>query len=102
MDADNNDRIDHIAITVSDVKKTVEWYRQNFNCSIKYEDETWAYLEFANIKLALVVPGQHPSHLAFIREDAEKYGTLKTHRDGTKSCYVNDPNGNAVEIMEPY
>jgi len=96
------DRIDHIAISVEDIKQAVEWYTANFNCKIKYQDETWAYLGFNNINLALVIPGQHPSHLAFIREDAEKYGSLKTHRDGTRSCYVKDPTGNSIEIMAPY
>lgn len=97
-----NDKIDHIAVQVADVKQSVDWYTSNFACTIKYQDDTWAYLEFANIKLALVVPGQHPEHLAFIRQDAETFGELKTHRDGTQSCYVKDPAGNAVEIMKPY
>ncbi len=100
--ATTKDRIDHIAISVSDVKAAVEWYTSKFNCRIKYQDESWAYLGFDNINLALVIPGQHPSHLAFIREDAEDYGTLKTHRDGTKSCYLSDPAGNSIEIMAPY
>lgn len=100
--AAGNDKIDHIAISVSDVKESVEWYTRQFACTVKYQDETWAFLEFANIKLALVIPGQHPGHLAFIRADAENFGTLKTHRDGTQSCYVKDPTGNAVEIMKPY
>lgn len=100
--AAGNDKIDHIAISVSDVKESVEWYTRQFACTVKYQDETWAFLEFANIKLALVIPGQHPGHLAFIRDDAENFGALKTHRDGTQSCYVKDPTGNAVEIMKPY
>lgn len=98
----SKDRIDHIAIPVKDVKAAVEWYTKQFNCKIKYQDDSWAYLGFDNINLALVIPEQHPGHLAFIREDAEQYGTLKTHRDGTKSCYVSDPAGNSIEIMEPY
>lgn len=102
MTVTNRDRIDHVAIPVEDVKKAVEWYTSNFNCKIKYQDDTWAYLGFNNINLALVIPEQHPTHLAFIRDDAEKYGTLKTHRDGTRSCYVADPAGNSIEIMEPY
>ncbi len=102
MNTAERDRIDHIAIPVQNVKEAVEWYTSKFNCKIKYQDETWAYLGFNNINLALVVPNQHPSHLAFIREDAENYGKLKTHRDGTKSCYVKDPAGNSVEIMAPY
>ncbi len=96
------DCIDHIAVSVTDIKRAVEWYTSKFNCKVKYQDETWAYLGFGNINLALVIPDQHPTHMAFIREDAEKYGALKTHRDGTRSCYLSDPDGNYVEIMEPY
>lgn len=102
MPAELRDRIDHIAIAVENVETAVEWYTKNFNCKVKYQDETWAYLGFNNINLALVIPGQHPSHLAFIRENAQEFGELKTHRDGTRSCYIKDPTGNSVEIMEPY
>ena len=28
-----------------------------------------------------------------------KFGALKLHRDGTRSCYVTDPAGNSVEIL---
>ncbi len=93
------DSIHHVAISVQDLKKTVEWYRQHFQCRVSYQDDTWAMLEFANLKLALVIPSQHPPHLAFVSPEAESFGSLKTHRDGTRSCYVKDPSGNAIEIM---
>ena len=96
------DAIDHIAISVKEIKSAVDWYTKTFGCEIEYQDETWAFLKFANIKLALVIPEQHPPHLAFVTPKAETYGTLKTHRDGTRSIYVNDPAGNSVEVMAPY
>ena len=40
-------------------------------------------LEYDNIKLALVLPNQHPPHLAFEKNNAIDYSKLKTHRDGT-------------------
>jgi len=98
----NLDAIDHIAISVKDIGKAVEWYREHFKFKVSYQDDTWAFLEFENIKLALVIPEQHPPHLAFVSEDAETYGELKKHRDGTRSLYVEDSSGNAVEIMAPY
>lgn len=91
--------IDHIAIPVTDVAASVNWYTSNFNCIIEYQDDTWAFLKFDNIKLALVVTHQHPPHVAFVSPDAESYGTLKKHRDGTRSIYIKDPAGNAVEIL---
>jgi catechol 2,3-dioxygenase-like lactoylglutathione lyase family enzyme len=93
------DSVHHVAVAVPDVKTAVDWYTANFQCKVVYQDPTWAFLEFANLKLALVVPSQHPPHLAFVSPEAEKFGTLKTHRDGTRSCYVTDPAGNAVEIL---
>ncbi|MBS2003088.1 MAG: VOC family protein [Candidatus Obscuribacterales bacterium] len=91
--------IDHIAIPVTDVDASVKWYTSEFGCTIEYQDDTWAFLKFENIKLALVVKHQHPPHLAFVSPRAESYGELKTHRDGTRSVYIKDPAGNAVEIV---
>jgi catechol 2,3-dioxygenase-like lactoylglutathione lyase family enzyme len=95
------DAIDHIAIPVEDVASTVDWYKSTFQCEVTYQDDTWAFLRFGNIKLALIVPSQHPAHIAFVSPEAEKFGALQLHRDGTRSCYVKDPAGNPVEIMAP-
>jgi hypothetical protein len=99
MNAKELDSINHLALQVSDVPKALGWYKDTFHCEVMYEDETWALMLFANISLALVTAGQHPPHLAFVREDAEAFGPLKTHRDGTRSTYIHDPFGNAVEII---
>lgn len=94
------DALDHMAIQVQDVQRAVDWYRARFDVRIGYQDDTWALLEFANIRLALVIPQQHPAHLAVWRDDAERFGPLKTHRDGTASIYIKDSEGNCVEIMQ--
>jgi catechol 2,3-dioxygenase-like lactoylglutathione lyase family enzyme len=94
------DTIDHIAITVNNIKEAVAWYREHFKCAVVYQDESWAYLEFANIRLAMVVASEHPSHIRFAVENASKYGVLTTHRDGTRSVYVRDPAGNTVEMVD--
>ncbi|MDQ6662864.1 MAG: VOC family protein [Acidobacteriota bacterium] len=91
--------IDHIAIPVTDIQSAVDWYTSTFRCDVKYQDETWALLSFANIRLALVIPSQHPAHIGFVSPDAERFGELKTHRDGTRSVYVQDPAGNPVEVL---
>lgn len=98
--ASDLDSIHHIAISVSNVAEAVEWYRSQFRCEIGYQDETWALLKFSNISLAIVIPDQHPPHIGYAMPNAEKYGTLKTHRDGTRSTYTSDPFGNIVEIMD--
>jgi catechol 2,3-dioxygenase-like lactoylglutathione lyase family enzyme len=93
------DRLDHVAIPVADVASAVDWYTKTFRCEVKYRDDTWALLAFANTHVALVIPEQHPAHIGFVSPDAGKFGALKTHRDGTRSCYVMDPAGNSVEIL---
>lgn len=95
------DSIHHIAISVEDIAKAVSWYQKTFSCEIEYQDETWALLKFANASLALVLPNQHPPHIGFVSPKAESYGELKTHRDGTRSIYISDSSGNAVELLDP-
>ena len=94
------DRIDHMAIPVTDIAEAVKWYQKSFSCRIAYKDSTWALLEFDNVSLALVMPDQHPTHIAVEREDAAKYGTLNVHRDKTESVYIEDPWKNNVEILQ--
>ena len=93
------DAIDHVAVPVQQIAPAVDWYRKTFKCEIAYQDDTWALLKFANMSLALVVPEQHPPHIGLVSDQAESYGTLKVHRDGTRSIYLNDPAGNSVEIL---
>ena len=94
------DILHHIAIPTQDVAASIAWYQANTDCTVEYQDDTWALLGFANIKLALVMPGQHPPHLAIVRNDAERFGPLVRHRDGTRSVYVQDSAGNVVELLE--
>ncbi len=93
------DCIHHIAIPAPDVARAVEWYTGAFRCRVVYQDQTWALLEFGNTRLALVTPGQHPPHVGFLSPNAESFGPLTPHRDGTRSIYIRDPAGNAVEIL---
>jgi catechol 2,3-dioxygenase-like lactoylglutathione lyase family enzyme len=93
------DHIHHVAIPTSNVAESVSWYTTHTSCSVKYQDETWALLDYQNIQLALVLPGQHPPHLAIIRDNAGDFGPLVTHRDGTRSIYVQDNAGTQRAIM---
>jgi catechol 2,3-dioxygenase-like lactoylglutathione lyase family enzyme len=102
LDANNEtktfDIVDHVAISVANVQGTVDWYLKNFKCKIAYQDATWALLEFANVKVAFVLPAQHPPHFALLGDPAV-FGEPKTHRDGTRSVYLHDPSGNSVEVL---
>jgi len=94
------DRIHHIAIQVNEIAPVVDWYQQHFNCSLDYQDSSWALIRFENLALALVKPSQHPPHIGIARDDAKRFGELKSHRDGTASVYIHDPFGNALEILD--
>lgn len=89
-------KIDHIAIVVNDIKESVAYYVDNHNCMILHCDESWGYLQFDNIKLALVLKDEHPPHIAFEVDEVEG----KTHRDGSVSKYIDDPSGNKIELIE--
>jgi extradiol dioxygenase family protein len=97
----NLDSVHHLAIEVDDVGTSVQWYQELFKCRVEYQDETWALIEFDNLRVALVTKGQHPPHIGFVTETASSYGELKPHRDGSRSVYISDPAGNVVELLEP-
>ena len=93
-------KIHHSAICVDDIAEATDWYRSIMDFEIEYQDESWALLSFENSKVALVLPSQHPPHLAFEHSRAAEFGALKTHRDGTASVYVDDPFGNTIELLK--
>ena len=94
-------KLHHVALCVPDVALAVDWYTETLTASVAYQDETWALLDIENTSIALVLPSQHPPHVAFESPDAERYGHLTPHRDGRASVYVQDPFGNTVEFLKP-
>lgn len=93
------DTLDHVALSVPNIAAAVDWFVGQFDCQVDYQDDTWALLKFANISLALVMAAQHPPHVAVLRKDAERFGPLKPHRDGTSSAYLAGPGGNVIEVL---
>ena len=93
------DIIDHLAICTDNISQSVDWYLREFNCAVLYQDNSWAMLEFENVKLALVLPEQHPFHFAILKSNVEDYGVPVKHRDGSVSVYVKDRSGNNIEIL---
>jgi catechol 2,3-dioxygenase-like lactoylglutathione lyase family enzyme len=94
------DKIHHVAIQVKNIKESIAWYSDQFDCEVIYEDDSWAMIAFDNVSLALVTPDQHPFHFAIEDDNAQQYGPLTEHRDGTASIYIKDPSGNNVEILK--
>ena len=97
MNAFELDKIDHIAIQVSDINKSVKWYTSNYKCNIIYADSTWAFIEFDNIKLSLVANEEHPQHFAVIDNSIVRDSKAVRHRDGSISKYKKDIDNNYIE-----
>lgn len=95
--------IDHIAIKVKDLKLAIDFYCGTIGGEVISEFDDWAFISFENIKLALIASENHPAHIAievFSEEDLEKMGLKQyKHRDGSRSCYDKDPDGNFVEYI---
>ncbi|HRK31626.1 MAG TPA: VOC family protein [Tepidisphaeraceae bacterium] len=99
-------QFDHVAVPSSDIAASVEWYRSQFAAEVLFQDTTWAFMNVGGVKVALVTPSQHPPHLAVRVDEAQltaaaaKTGAkIDSHRDGTRGIYLNDPFGNAVELI---
>ena len=95
-------KLDHIAINVTNIRKSVKWYQEKFDARIKYVDETWASLMVGDVNIALTVESQHPPHLAFSLEkfsDFPEGEEIKYHRDGSAYLYIEDEDGNTIEYV---
>ena len=73
--------IDHLAIVVDNISKSVGYYCLLFNCKVKYQDSSWALLSFSNINLALVTKDEHPNHFAIVNEKINENKDIQFHRD---------------------
>ena len=93
-------RLHHIALCVPSIAPAVKWYVETLKANIAFQDDTWALLDVDNTSIALVLPSQHPPHIALESPEAEKYGDLTKHRDGTESIYIQDPYGNTIEFLK--
>lgn len=98
--------MDHVAVQTDDVANSARFYAENFGAQVLYQDATWAFLKIGQGKLALVTPSQHPPHIALRVDEAQleiaahRAGKpIDLHRDGTKGIYLNDPSGNAIELI---
>ena len=94
-------KLHHVALCVPEIAPAVEWYSDRLKASVSYQDQSWALLDIDNTSIALVLPSQHPPHLAFESSEAANFGELTSHRDGTESVYIRDPFGNTVEFIKP-
>ena len=118
------ERLDHVALTVTDVDSSIEWYRDVLGLELVHEEE-WgrnpAFLTAGSTGLALFPaqgseppPKGHPDglamwHVAF-RADRGNFDAARQELESreisysfsdhglTYSIYFHDPDGHLVEI----
>jgi len=102
--------VNHIAITVANVKKSSDWYKELFGLTPEQDKDDVAVLAFGNTVLVLR-PGQTPgriTHFCFGVKDfdmAKAEVELKKRnldpRPDNQSFHVKDPDGVDVQISSP-
>jgi hypothetical protein len=100
-------QFDHVAQQVPDIADAVAWQVRTVpGTVVLHQDPTWAMVDSGGARLAFVLPDQHPNHLAY-RVDAESLESLAaehgvpiaTHRDATRSIYLEGPGSLRTEII---
>jgi len=112
----------HVALNVASVSAAVEFYASLFGMQVVWQpDPDNAYLSSGCDNLALhqaqkdtPPEGQRLDHLGFIvasPEDVDQAAAVlaarsiplrkppRTHRDGSRSLYFADPDGNTIQIL---
>lgn len=113
----------HLALNVTNLDASVDFYTRLLGMAVEWQpDENNYYLTSGNDNLALhraasnieKNTAQSLDHLGFIidrkqevvdwfnflkQENIEMLTQVKDHRDGARSFYCKDPDGNAVQII---
>ena len=100
-------QFDHIALQVPDIAKAVTWYLKLLpGANVLFQDTSWAFMEANGTRLAFVKKDQHPNHLAWrvSNADLERLAAqyqqpIATHRDKTRSFYLEAPGSQWIEII---
>ena len=92
-------KIDHVAVTVTNIERSIKWYEDNLDAEVIYSDDTWAIMKAGDIKIALMIGDKHKPHIAFRVEDMHAFdqSEIGIHRDGVIYVYKEDPDGNCIE-----
>ena len=109
-------RLGHVALRVHDMARAVAFY-QALGLRLTWEANDWAYLQspLTGDGIALLSPDYKAAgpHFAFHFPDREavsavhaqlvaaghSVGPVHDHRDGTASFYLQDPEGNWLEML---
>ena len=117
--------IRHIALRVRDIRRSVEFYTKIMKMRVEWTpDPDNVYLTSGSDNLALhqagtdredsSVPGGNLDHFGFVvtkPEEVDEWARIlesqgvvlaqspRTHRDGARSIYFRDPDGNLIQLL---
>jgi catechol 2,3-dioxygenase-like lactoylglutathione lyase family enzyme len=110
------ERLGHVAIRVRDMARAKAFY-ESLGLRLTWDAEDWAYLQspVTGDGIALLSPDYRAAgpHFAFhcsersevdrararLLADGHRCGPVHDHRDGTASFYMQDPEGNWLELL---
>jgi catechol 2,3-dioxygenase-like lactoylglutathione lyase family enzyme len=109
-------RLGHVALRVQDMARAKAFY-QGLGLRLTWDADDWCYLQWpgSGEGIALLSPSYRAAgpHFAFHFEDRSAVdrvreelvqqghtcGAVHDHRDGTASFYMQDPEGNWLEML---
>ncbi len=109
-------RLGHVALRVQDMARAVRFY-QGLGLRLTWQATDWAYLQWpdSGAGIALLSPdytAAGPHFALHVQERAavdglreqllaqgRRCGPVHDHRDGTASFYLQDPDGNWLEVL---
>ena len=109
-------RLGHVALRVQNMERAVAFYR-GLGLRLTWQADDWAYLQWpgSGEGIALLSPEYRaagPHFALHVRDRAEvdrvhaelgarghSCGPVHDHRDGTASFYMQDPEGNWLEML---
>jgi len=100
-------QFDHVALQVPDIAAAIAWWRGIVpGTKVLYEDDSWGLIEAGGSRVAFVSADEHPDHLAYSVSEVElerlasAHGReIASHRDGSRSFYLDAPGGHGVELI---
>ncbi len=109
-------RLGHVAVRVQDMERAKRFY-EGLGLRLTWDAQDWAYMQSpANGDgIALLSPSYTAAgpHFAFhfsdraevqtvhdrLEAEGHRVGPVHDHRDGTASFYLQDPEGNWLEVL---
>jgi catechol 2,3-dioxygenase-like lactoylglutathione lyase family enzyme len=109
-------RLGHVALRVEAIGRAIAFYQQ-LGLRLTWQADDWAYLQWpdSGAGIALLGPGYtaagphvalHLTERSAVDRERERLlaaghacGPVHDHRDGTASFYLQDPEGNWLELL---